>query len=105
MIRLPCSFAGPLENLIKANCPGWGKTDSSNLLDLSKKAFFSKLPEDVFEALVFLNPHHTLVKSVYSYDFCCEARDRARLVIKWIFEHRPSHSTFDPDNLPASKFK
>jgi HEPN domain-containing protein len=98
-------FRSAVENLIKANCPGWGSVGTSNLLELSKKAFFGEPPAEVTEALAFLNPHRIMVRSVYNYDFACEARDRARLVIDWIREHRPSHSTFDPDHLPPRKIR
>lgn len=97
-------FRRAVENLLKANCPGWGnKGLSSDLLALSKRAFFGEPPAEIAEALAFLNPHCTMVKSVYNHDFACEIRDQSRLVIKWAAGKRPSYSTFDPDALPARK--
>jgi hypothetical protein len=93
-----------VENLLKANCPGaWStRATSSDLLVLAKKAL-GEPPAGITEALIFLNPHCTLVKSVYSYDFACEVREKSRLVIKWIGGQRPAYSTFNPDIAPARK--
>jgi hypothetical protein len=90
-------FRRAVENLLKANCSGaWSmKATSSDLLVLAKKAL-GEPPAMITEALIFLNPHCTLVKSVYNYDFACEVREKSRLVIKWIGGQRPSYSTFDP---------
>lgn len=90
-------FRSSVENLLKANCPGaWSpKTTSSDLLVLAKKAFV-ELPAGIAEALIFLNPHCTLVKSVYNHDFACEVMEKCRLIIRWVSGQRPSYSTFDP---------
>ncbi|MGD0153562.1 MAG: hypothetical protein ABSC17_07350 [Thermacetogeniaceae bacterium] len=99
-------FRRAVENLLKANCPGWGsKGLSSDLLILSKKAYFSEPPVVVTKALAFLNPHCTRVKSVYNYDFANEVKDKSYLVIRWIAEQRPSYSTFDPDLAQAGHKK
>lgn len=97
-------FRRSVENLLKANCPGsWSKkASSSNLLVLANEVF-GEPPADITEALGFLNPHCTLVRSVYNYDFACDVKEKSRLVIRWIAERRPSYSTFDPDKLPARK--
>lgn len=97
-------FRRAVENLLKANCPGaWStRATSSDLLVLAKKAL-GEPPAGITEALIFLNPHCTLVKSVYSYDFACEVREKSRLVIKWIGGQRPAYSTFNPDIAPARK--
>lgn len=99
-------FRRAVENLLKANCPGWGsKGLSSDLLILSKKALFGDPPAPITEALTFLNPHCTLVKSVYNYDFAHEVEEKSRQVIRWIAGQRPSHSTFDPNTSPSRKIR
>jgi HEPN domain-containing protein len=97
-------FRRTVENLIKANIPGaWGqKSFSGDLLIIAKKAF-GPLPPDIAEALIFLNPHCTLVKSVYNHDFACEIQEKARLVIRWVSGQRPSRSAFNPDIIPPRK--
>ncbi len=99
-------FRRTVENLLKANCPGWdSKSLPSDLLILSKKAYFSEPPAMVTAALAFLNPHCTLVKSVYNHDFAYEVKEQSYLVIRWIAEQRPSYSTFDPDLVLADHKK
>jgi hypothetical protein len=97
-------FRRSVENLLKANCPGsWSKkVASSNLLVLANKVL-GEPPAHITEALAFLNPHCTKVRSVYNYDFACDVKEKSRLVIGWIAERRPSYSTFDPDKLPVRK--
>lgn len=97
-------FRRAVENLLKANCPDvWStKATSSDLLVLAKKAL-GEPPAEIVEALLFLNPHCTTVKSVYNYDFACEVKEKSRLVIKWIASQRPAYSTFNPDVTPTRK--
>ncbi len=103
--RATTIFRRAVENLLKANCHGaWStRATSSDLLVLAKKAL-GEPPAGITEALIFLNPHCTLVKSVYNYDFACEAREKSLQVIRWINGQCPSYSTFNPDIAPARKF-
>ncbi len=89
-------FRKSLEMLIKANCPGYVSPAEHNLLNLSKKAF-PALPEQIRSAITFLNPHYTLVKSVYTPDFADEVHEQARLVAEWIFSQSSKLKRFELD--------
>lgn len=89
-------FRKSLEMLIKANCPGYVSPAERNLLNLSKKAF-PALPEQIRSAITFLNPHYTLVKSVYTPDFADEVHEQARLVAEWIFSQSSKLKRFELD--------
>lgn len=89
-------FRKSLEMLIKASCPGYVSPAERNLLNLSKKAF-PTLPEEIRSAITFLNPHYTLVKSVYTSDFADEVHEQARLVAEWIFSQSSKLKRFELD--------
>lgn len=98
-------FRSAIERLLKANYPGLlGETvpTENNLLVLAKKVF-DKLPEEIQDALTFLNPHYTFVKSVYDRDFADEVQEKARIATKWILANSPACSFFDPDVKPPKK--
>ncbi|NPV28430.1 MAG: HEPN domain-containing protein [Firmicutes bacterium] len=91
-----------LEKLLKANYPGLlGETipSENNLLVLAKKVF-PNLPAEVHDALAFLNPHYTLVRSVYDRDFADEVLEKARLIVNWILASSSACNSFDPDAVP-----
>ncbi len=96
-----------LEKLLKANYPGLlGEIipTENNLLALAKKVF-PKLPTDVHDALAFVNPHYTLVRSVYDRDFADEVLEKARLVVNWILKNSSACSSFDPNPAPVRGLK
>ncbi|MDH7578002.1 MAG: HEPN domain-containing protein [Bacillota bacterium] len=91
-----------IEKLLKAHYPGLlGELipAENNLLALAKKVF-PNLPADIRDAFAFLNPHYTLVRSVYDRDFTDEIMQRARLIVNWILRNSSACSSFDPDAVP-----
>lgn len=89
-------FRKSLEMLLKANCPGYISPTEQNLLNLSRKAF-PVLPEEIRSAIAFLNPHYTLVKSVYTPAFADEIHEKAKLVAEWIFSQSSKQKRFELD--------
>lgn len=89
-------FRKSLEMLFKANCPGYISPTQKNLLNLSQKAF-TEIPEEIHNAITFLNPHYTLVKSVYTSDFVDEVHEKSKLIAEWIFSQTSKYKRFELD--------
>lgn len=80
--------------LLKANCTGFISPSENNLLTLAKKAF-DEIPTEIRSALVFLNPHYTLVKSVYSPTFVDEVYEKSKFIAEWVFSQTPKYTHFN----------
>jgi hypothetical protein len=89
-------FLKSLEMLFKANCPNHIPPTQKNLLNLSEKTF-AEIPEEIRNAIIFLNPHYTLVKSVYTADFVDEIHEKSKLVAEWVFSQTSKYNRFDLD--------
>jgi hypothetical protein len=83
-----------VEMLFKANCSGFVSSSESNLLVLANKAF-DEIPTEIHSALVFLNPHCTLVKSVYSPAFVDEIYEKSKLIAEWVFSQTSKYTHFN----------
>ncbi|HHY39735.1 MAG TPA: HEPN domain-containing protein [Syntrophaceticus sp.] len=88
-------FRESLEMLLRANCHGYISSSEKNLTALAKKAF-DNIPAEISAALKFINPHYTLVKSVYTAAFADDIYEKAKKVATWIFS-QSSYTKFDLD--------
>ncbi len=88
-------FRESLEMLLRANCHGYISSKEKNLTALAKKAF-GNIPAEISTALRFINPHYTLVKSVYTAAFADEIYEKAKKVASWIFS-QSAYTKFDLD--------
>ena len=88
-------FRESLELLIKACCHGYISSTEKNLISLAKKAF-DNIPAEISAALKFINPHYTLVKSVYTAAFADDIYEKAKMVAEWVFS-QSSYIKFDLD--------
>lgn len=80
--------------LLKANCTGFISSTENNLLDLAQKAFV-EVPAEIRTALAVINPHYTLVKSVYSPAFVDDIYEKSKLIAEWIFSQSSSYAHFN----------
>jgi len=88
-------FRESLEMLLRANCHGYISSKEKNLTTLAKKAF-ANIPAEIAAALKFINPHYTLVKSVYTAAFADEIYEKAKMVAAWVFS-QSEYLKFDLD--------
>ncbi|MGB4503507.1 MAG: hypothetical protein WBI44_01240 [Syntrophaceticus sp.] len=84
-------FRSFIEVLLKANCTGFISSTENNLLAIAQKAF-GEIPAEIRAALNFINPHYTLVKSVYSPAFVDEIYEQTKAIAEWVF----SQSSLNP---------
>jgi HEPN domain-containing protein len=88
-------FRESLELLLRACCHGYISSTEKNLISLAKKAF-DNIPAEISAALRFINPHYTLVKSVYTAAFADDIYEKAKMVAAWVFS-QSSYIKFDLD--------
>jgi len=77
--------------LLKANCTGFISTAENDLPALAQKAF-GEIPAGIRADLMFINPHYTLVKSVYSAAFADDIYEKTKCVAQWVFSQSPSYA-------------
>ncbi|MDD2360613.1 MAG: hypothetical protein ACOX70_08670 [Syntrophaceticus schinkii] len=87
-------FRGFVEMLLKANCTGFISSTENNLLTLSNKAF-GEVPAEIRKALTYINPHYTLVKSVYSPAFADDIYEKSKMIAEWVFSQSSSYDQFN----------
>jgi glutamyl-tRNA synthetase len=87
-------FRGFVEMLLKANCTGFISSTENNLLTLSNKAF-GEVPAEIRKALTYINPHYTLVKSVYSPAFADDIYEKSKMIAEWVFSQSSSYNQFN----------
>lgn len=88
-------FRESLEMLLRANCHGYISSKEKNLTTLAQKAF-ANIPAEISAALKFINPHYTLVKSIYTAAFADEVYEKAKMVASWVFS-QSAYTKFDLD--------
>ena len=89
------SFPGITGTAPQACCHGYISSTEKNLISLAKKAF-DNIPAEISAALRFINPHYTLVKSVYTAAFADDIYEKAKMVAAWVFS-QSSYIKFDLD--------
>lgn len=84
-----------LEMLLRTNCRGYVSSSDKNLTSLAKKAFH-EIPAEISDALIFINPHYTFVKSVYSAAFADNVYEKTKMVAEWVFAQSTFSFKLDP---------
>jgi len=87
-------FRDFVEVLLKANCTGYVSSTENNLISLAEKAF-DEVPAEIRKALTVMNPHYTLVKSVYSPAFIDDIYEKSKSIAEWVFSQSSPYTQFD----------